>query len=74
MENEVLTCSQIAEELGISRQQVLNYIKFGVEIEDRVLKLPARMMSGAYRVFRKDLDNFLYTYYKATIFFKYFKM
>lgn len=74
MENEVLTCSEVAEILGISRRQVVNYIRNGIETEHGTLRLKARIMVRTYRIFRRDLDEFMYSYYKETIFFRYFKM
>lgn len=49
--DELLTTEEVAEILKVQPRTVLRYIS--------QLKLPAIDLEGSYRVFRKDLNEFL---------------
>jgi excisionase family DNA binding protein len=47
----MLTTSQVADKIGVTRQTVFNWIK--------AKKLPALKIGGAWRVWPEDVDAFI---------------
>ena len=52
------TLRQLADRLGVTRQTVHNWVRYGVRRGGRVIRLRAEMLGGRWRVTEADLAAF----------------